>query len=99
MISRKKAQFIRRKALQGKSQKGRVLQQKQGQRPRSSERYNRASALFADQTDESPLMVAAHGRGAGDKGSAGYLEEERYARFSEKDLIKEKNRLFGFEAF
>lgn len=37
--------------------------------------------FYADQTDESPLMVAAVAEGAGDKGGAGYLEEKIRAVF------------------
>lgn len=85
VISQEKAVDIRESLLQeAKSQKGRVLAAKTGTAVQKNSE-DTATALcvlfYADQTDESPLMVAAVAEGTGDKGSAGYLEEKIRAVF------------------
>lgn len=83
VISQEKAADIRESLLQeAKSQKGRVLAAKTGTAAQKSSEDTALCVLFyADQTDESPLMVAAVAEGAGDKGGAGYLEEKIRAVF------------------
>ena len=83
VISQEKAADIRESLLQeAKSQKGRVLAAKTGTAAQKNSEDTALCVLFyADQTDESPLMVAAVAEGAGDKGDAGYLEEKIRAVF------------------
>lgn len=83
VISQEKAADIRESLLQeAKSQKGRVLAAKTGTAVQKNSEDTALCVLFyADQTDESPLMVAAVAEGTGDKGGAGYLEEKIRAVF------------------
>lgn len=83
VISQEKAADIRESLLrEAKSQKGRVLAAKTGTAAQKNSEDTALCVLFyADQTDESPLLVAAVAEGAGDKGGAGYLEEKIRAVF------------------
>lgn len=77
VISQEKAAEIRESLLQeAKSPKGRALAAKTGTAVQKNSEDTALCVLFyADQTEESPLLVAAVAEGAGDKG-AGYLEEK-----------------------
>lgn len=83
VISQEKAAEIREGLLQeAKSPKGRALAAKTGTAVQKNSVDTALCVLFyADQTEESPLLVAAVAEGTGERGGAGYLEEKIRAVF------------------
>ena len=83
VISQEKAAEISESLLQeAKSPKGRALAVKTGTAVQKNSVDTALCVLFyADQTEESPLLVAAVAEGTGERGGAGYLEEKIRAVF------------------
>ena len=83
VISQEKAAEISESLLQeAKSPKGRALAVKTGTAVQKNSVDTALCVLFyADQTEKSPLLVAAVAEGTGERGGAGYLEEKIRAVF------------------